>query len=687
MKHWRDRSLLASTLGKVPVAVLLALASVPALEACSSVTPLHDNEEDVGSLGLNLEVAPGVTLNSVEYVISGNNFEKSGTIDSSGATRISGTVGGIPAGNGYTITLTAVSVEDKTTFTGSARFNVTAGRTSSVKVHLKGAGTTRNGSVAVDGTLNVAPVVDELTVTPQSVFVGSSVTLKAVGRDPDEGPSALSYYWSTTKGVIDDPISPNATLTSTGPGTATVKLTVFDGDSTVTSSTTVTFVEEEASEPEPFPERPNILFLFVDDLGADSTSLYAAITGDSGAVPIPNIEALAGRGVVFDNAWASPVCSPTRATIISGQYGHRTGVTAVGNVLPTSTVTLFDRLTDDSPTYDHAFFGKYHVGGGSIDPRPGASYPVAPGVLQHVRDLGIKRFKGILGGGVADYFNWTTYDIDGPSFANTTYATTALTDFAIDFIHEQEEERPGRPWFIYQAYNAPHAANGGNSPYQVPPADLHSVDLSSVGNPAPGTTSTNIPIYKANIQALDHEIGRLLEEVDLDKTTVVFLGDNGTPPPVKDTGSGLRGAKGSVYEGGVRAPLIVAGAGVTRRGREEALFVTTDIYATVLDLAGVPVSQVHNSYSFKPLLNDASATNGRTHSFTETSSGTNNRRYAIKDSRFKLVSNLGQNELYDLVADPLEGNDLYDSAEHAAALASLQEEIASLRTHAPAYFP
>lgn len=112
MKHWRDRSLLASTLGKVPVAVLLALASVPALEACSSVTPLHDNEEDVGSLGLNLEVAPGVTLNSVEYVISGNNFEKSGTIDSSGATRISGTVGGIPAGNGYTITLTAVSVED-----------------------------------------------------------------------------------------------------------------------------------------------------------------------------------------------------------------------------------------------------------------------------------------------------------------------------------------------------------------------------------------------------------------------------------------------------------------------------------------------------------------------------------------------------------------------------------------------
>ncbi len=117
----------------------------------------------------------------------------------------------------------------------------------------------------------------------------------------------------------------------------------------------------------------------------------------------------------------------------------------------------------------------------------------------------------------------------------------------------------------------------------MPPAELHHVDLSSVGNPAPGVYQTNIPVYQAEIQALDTELGRLLAEVDFSKTLVIFVGDNGVPPPVKDTATGLRDAKGSAYEGGVRVPLIVAGAGVTRRGREDNLFVTADLYATILD--------------------------------------------------------------------------------------------------------
>jgi arylsulfatase A-like enzyme len=692
MTHRRDRTGLGVSLGRVQLAFFLTLGAASAsTQGCSSVTPYQHSEADEGTLDLALQVAPGVTLNAVVYTISGNEFEKSGTIDSTGATSISGTIGGIPSGNSYTIALSAKSVENGTTFAGSAKFNVRAGQTSAVSVTLRGRGTNSTGSISVNGTVNVAPVIDELTVAPQSVYVGSSITLKAVASDPDEAPQALSYYWSTTEGLIDTPVSPDATLSSATPGTATVTLTVSDGDSTSTTSTTVTFVESDGGSDggvsEPGPTQPNILFLFVDDLGADSTAIYGDIVGNSGAAPIPNIEGLAENGLVFDNAWASPVCSPTRGTILSGLYGHRTGVTTVGNVLPTTTVSLFDRLNEESPAYDHAFFGKYHVGGGSIDPRPGGSFPAAPGILQHVRDLGIKRFQGILGGGITDYFNWTTFDINGPSLANTTYATTALTDLAINYIHEQEENRPGQPWFLYQAYNGPHAANGGNNPYQVPPAHLHSVDLSSVGNPAPGTSQTNIPVYQANIQAVDTEIGRLLAEVDLDNTIVIFLGDNGTPPPVKDAGSGLRGSKGSVYEGGVRAPLLVAGAGVTRRGREDDLFVTTDIYATVLELAGVPVSQVNDSYSFKPLLGNAAATNGRTHSFTETSNGTGQRRYAVKDKRYKLVSNLQDKELYDLVADPLETTNLYSSPAHAAALASLQDEIAVLRERTPAYFP
>lgn len=686
-KEMGSLGLRAGGISLVCAAAILASAS---LAGCVG-DPVSEGEvEEVGSLGLELKVAPGVTLNSVRYEISGNGFTKTGTIDTSGAPVISGTIGGIPAGNGYTIVLTASSAEGNTEFTGSATFNVTAGRTTAVTISLRGTSASGNGSVSVTGTLNVAPVVDELTVTPQKVYVGSEVTLKTTVRDPDAGPSALTYYWSTTEGVIDDPLSPTAKLISNSPGTATVKLTVSDGDSTSSVTTTVTFVREEEDEEQPAPEapeRPNILFLFIDDWGADATALYPDLVGNGSAVDVPNIEALAQDGLIFDDAWASPVCSPTRGTVVSGLYGHRTGVTNVGNVLPTSTVTLFDRLNEEAPTYEHALFGKYHLGGGSIDPRPGGSFPGVDGILQHARDIGIKRFRGILGGGLTDYFNWTTFDINGPSLPNTTYATTALTDYAIEFIREHEATKPNEPWFIYQAYNAPHAAGGGNNPYQVPPRELHSVDLSSVGNPEPGTYHTNIPVYQANIQALDTEIGRLLAEVDLEKTVVIVLGDNGTPPPIKDGNAALRGAKGSVYEGGVRAPLIVAGAGVTRRGREDDLFVSTDIYATVLDLAGVPVSQVNHSYSIKPLLSDETAKNGRTHSFSEVSSGTTQRRYAVKDKRFKLISNVNQRELYDLVGDPLETTNLYNSPAHTAVRATLEAEIAVLREQTPAYFP
>src|SRR4051812_46742738 len=701
MRKGHRRSGLVARLGNVPL-ICLALAASGPLGGCSREPSSHSDVETAGTIGLTLAAAPGVTLNAVTYTITGNGFTKSGAIDTSGSPTISGTIGGIPTGKGYTITLTATSADGNTTFTGSASFDVTAGATTSVTIHLNGSSKTGNGSVSVNGTINLNPRIDDVTVTPQTVFVGGSIKLSAVGSDPDAGPSPLSYYWSTTGGVIDNPIGPNATLTSATPGTFTIHLVLSDGDATDTAATTVTFVRPAAGGAggggdggaagaggavAGGPSKPNILLIIADDLGAEATSLYPELAGTKGQVAIPNIEALAANGIVFDNAWASPVCSPTRGTIVSGQYGFRTGVTTVGNVLPTSTVTLFDRLTAESPTYSHALFGKYHLGGGSIDPRPDTPFPGAAQILQHVRDLGITTYRGILGGALTDYFNWTTYDINGPAVASTTYTTTVLTDYAIDFIHQQQATKPDQPWFLYQAYNAPHAANGGNNPYQVPPPQLHHVDLSSVGNPAPGVYQTNIPVYQADIQALDTEIGRLLAAVDLSKTVVIFVGDNGVPPPVKDTATGLRDAKGSAYEGGVRVPLIVAGAGVTRRGRADNLFVTTDLYATILDVAGVPVTHVNDSYSLKPLFTDEAASSGRTFSFSEVSNGTSQRRYGLRDTRFKLVNDLGKWELYDLAADPHETTNLYGNAQYAAARAALQAQIAGLKATAPAgYF-
>ena len=691
MKHVRGSGLV-STLGKVPLIWMLALGASGAFVACSNA-PANNGGEQVGSIGLHLEAAPGVTFDSVTYAITGNGFTKTGTIDTSGSPAVSANIGGIPAGNGYTITLTATSVEDGTTFTGSATFDVTAGKAASVTVHLRGDGTTGNGSVSVTGTFNVGPVIDEQTVAPLTAFRGHSIALNGVARDPDDAPSPLTYYWSTTRGVIDNPIEPSAKLTSTTPGTATVTLTVSDGELTTSATTTVTFVDEasggeggEGGGGGGSAEHPNVLLIIADDLGAESTSLYPALVGSTGAVPTPNIEALAAQGLVFENAWASPACSPTRGTIVTGRYAHQNGVTTVGATLPTSNVTLFERLNADSPSYEHAVFGKYHLAGGNtgnLDPRAGVDYPQAPGILQHIRDIGIRNFRGFVSGGIEDYFDWVTWDTNAPPIANTTYAATGLTDIALDFIHGQAEARPNQPWFVYQSYNSPHFPN------QVPPRELHSVDLSSIGDPAPGVVSNTLPNYKAMIQSLDTEIGRLLAEVDLEKTTVIFIGDNGTPGNVKDTGTGVRGSKGSVYDGGVHVPLIVAGAGVTRRGREDALVVSSDLFATILSLTGVPVSRSNNSYSFTPLLSDVAATNGRTHSFSEIGANAQTRIWTIRDSRYKLLYTSRRFELYDLVADPLETTNLYASAPHAAARATLEAEIATLKSQAPAgaFFP
>lgn len=671
MKNWRGKSGLVTGLGRIPLVCVLALGTAAPLGACSSEQS-DKGVEDLGSLDVRLEAAPGVTLNSVTYTISGNGFSKTGTIDTSGSEVISGTIGGIPAGNGYTITLTATSVEDGLSFTGSAKFNVTAGATTSVSIHLKAANKRGTGSVTVNATLNVGPVINELTVTPLTVNVGSSIALTAAGSDIDEQPSPLSYYWSSTGGVISDPIAPNATLTSATPGTFTVKLTLSDGEITDVATTTVTFVAPETDSDagvgsgDAGPDKPNILLIIADDLGAESVSLYPELVGDNGAVSIPNIEALAANGIVFDNAWASPACSMTRGTIFSGQYGHRTGVTFVGAVLPKDTETLFDRITAESPSYGQALFGKFHLGGNNLTS------------AQHVADLGVPTYRGLLGGAVSDYFNWITYDIDAPPFTNTTYSTTALTDYAVDYINEHEANKPNDPWFVYQAYNASH------SPFQVPPSDLHTIDL---GAAKPGQVLNTLPNYKAIIQSLDTSIGRLLEEVDLEKTTVIFIGDNGTPGNQKDTGTGIRGSKGSVYEGGVRVPLIVAGAGVTRRGREDALVGSADLFATILSLTGLEVSHAQNSYSIKPLLSDQAASSGRTHSFSETANGAT-QRYAIRDKRYKLLSNNKVRELYDLGADPLETTDLYANPAYAAVRGDLEAEIAALAPNAPdGYFP
>jgi len=219
---------------------LSAGLSVFGCSAADSTAPAHEATEDSGSIGLALQ-AGGVTLNSVGYTIIGNGYSKSGTINVAGSSLISAVIGGIPAGSGYSISLSASDATNSAiTCSGSASFNVSAGATTSTQVKLQCKTPAKTGSVMVNGTLNVCPVIDSLSVAPAETTVGNAVGLSATGSDSDKMPSALSYSWTSNSGTIAGAASANASLTCTSVGPVTVTLTVSDGDCTDTLTQTVT---------------------------------------------------------------------------------------------------------------------------------------------------------------------------------------------------------------------------------------------------------------------------------------------------------------------------------------------------------------------------------------------------------------------------------------------------------------
>ena len=428
--------------------------------------------------------------------------------------------------------------------------------------------------------------------------------------------------------------------------------------------------------------RPNILFILADDLGAESSAMYPDLYNPTapnghGQVAVPTLTALASRGVVFDNVWANPVCSPTRAALLSGLYGHNTSVTTVGNILPGATTSIFELLaaSPTSPRYKMAVFGKWHLSG-----------PNGATSIDHVtKETGVPLYKGFLGSHITNYYDWTLDSSTGPSTNTKVYSTTLLTNFAIDFIKDQ---KAGEPWFLYLPYNAPHGTAPNNG-FQVPPKELFTVDVG--GRQSDGKVyNDDVPVFQAITQALDTEIGRLFKAMQqagqFDNTVIIFMGDNGTPAPAKDSAARIRGSKGGVYEGGVRVPLIVAGPGVTRRGRDPQIITDTDMYATIAQLAGVPIpaSSMNNSFSFAPLLTSDKATTGRKYSFTEicANNGTGMKQFAIRSQRYKLLYNGMVWQMFDLQTDPWEGTNIFARAEYSMERASLLEELRTIQSKA-----
>jgi arylsulfatase A-like enzyme len=353
------------------------------------------------------------------------------------------------------------------------------------------------------------------------------------------------------------------------------------------------------------PAQDNVLILIADDLGVDWLGMYG-LAADPPSTP--HLDALAASGIRFQNAWSTPLCSPTRAAIQTGRYGFRTGV---GNLvdatyaLPLAELTLPEVLDlGTGGATAHALFGKWHLGNSAVGGE------LAPNLAGWGHFAGTAVAVGVAGPG-ENYFEYTKV-VDGKVEVVDGYLTSDLVDDALAWI--AAADGAGEPWLAVTAFQAVH------TPFHAPPPELHGVDLSGAGPPE----SDPVPYYRAMVESLDTELGRLLEGVDLERTTVVFVADNGTSYEVVVPPFDPARAKNTVYEGGVRVPLFVAGSAVLAPGTTcDALVSAVDLFATAVELAGVdlsavlPPEHVLDSVSLVPYLADPALPSLRSTVFTE----------------------------------------------------------------------
>jgi hypothetical protein len=246
------------TLSQLSLVSTLALLSTGAVTACSDGSSAsgdgqHAGEtaEDVGEVGLQLKLGDA-TVSTLSYVISGNGFTKNGVLDVSKGKTISATIGGIPAGSGYTLSLSGAAANDATILcTASASFNITARATTTAVVKLEcRLPASNNGSVKVEGSANVCPRIDSLSIEPSEVFVGSSMALNATVTDVDKQPAAATYAWSANGGTVTGGATASASFKCTAVGTFDVTLLVSDTECSDSLSATVTCTENP-SQPAP----------------------------------------------------------------------------------------------------------------------------------------------------------------------------------------------------------------------------------------------------------------------------------------------------------------------------------------------------------------------------------------------------------------------------------------------------
>lgn len=412
------------------------------------------------------------------------------------------------------------------------------------------------------------------------------------------------------------------------------------------------------------PVSPNVLIIFTDDHGYGDVSAYHASD-----VRTPNIDRIAADGMLFTNMRANcTVCSPSRAALLTGRFPDRVGVPGVIRTQPENSWGYFDpkvpTIADElkKAGYHTAIVGKWHLG---------LESPNIP------NDRGFDEFHGFLGDMMDSYSSHLRHGANymrhnREAIEPTGHATELFSDWAAQYL--QERATKPDPFFLYLAYNAPHF------PIE-PPAEW----LDRVKQRAPQLDekrSKNV----AFVEHLDHCIGRVLktlQETGLDKKTlVVFSADNGGSLPHGQNNDPWRDGKQSHYDGGLRVPFMMRWPGhITAGSKCDYQGLNFDLFATFLELAGLPRSPELDAVSLVPALSEKKIKVSRDLYFVRREGGSEygGKSYeALIRGDWKLMQNnpFSPLELYNLKDDPLETTNL------AAKNRKIVNELsAALRAH------
>ncbi len=385
-------------------------------------------------------------------------------------------------------------------------------------------------------------------------------------------------------------------------------------------------------------DRPNVILIITDDQGYGDIAAHG-----NPVIRTPNMDKLYHSGIRFTNFHVDPTCSPTRGALMTGKYSHRARVWHTvmgGNFLRASEVTMADVFK--ATGYQTGMFGKWHLGSG---------YPYRP--LDRGFDEWLSHGDG--GTGTTDDYFWNDrvndmYYYNMKREWREGWGTDVFFEAATTYIKKRDKERP---FFIYLATYLPH------TPLTIP-------DKSWVDYYRDKDISLREAYYFATIEHVDRNIGLLRECLEkeglAENTIVIFMTDNGGTIGTKVFNAGMKGRKGTPYDGGHRVPLFIhwPGGGLDRPADRDHLTAHIDLLPTLIDLCGLqaPKGVDFDGRSLKPLLFDAKADwPARTLCVEKQRSRVPDKgeNCAVMTEKWRLVNST---ELYDIEKDPGQRHDV-----------------------------